>query len=355
MLNPEETTILDQALLALKKETGLDFTVDANLISNYPESRRADTYLIATEHIMAVEVKRNIRPPNLGGIINQVKSLTPQGILIADYINPNIAEKLKESEVQYIDSCGNAYINLSPIFVSIKGQKPKLENSKKKNKAFNLSGLKLVYGLLCDDTLINSSYREISETTGVALGAIGTLLNDLRDSGYLLNSDDLRWHGLINRKKLLDRWVEAYPEKLRPKLVVGEFVSQDPNWWKKINIENYDAYWGEEIAAAKYTDYLRPQVATIYLPEESGNEIFINGRLRKALSSEDKSEGLVKIYRPFWPTKHKNKNLHILNNERHTVNPILIYADLIASQDSRNLETARIIYDTAIAELIGEN
>ena len=79
MLNPEETAILDQALLALKKETGLDFTADANLISNYPESRRADTYLIATEHIMAVEVKRNIRPPNLGGIINQVKSLTNMG------------------------------------------------------------------------------------------------------------------------------------------------------------------------------------------------------------------------------------------------------------------------------------
>jgi len=34
--------------------------------------------------------------------------------------------------------------------------------------------------------------------------------------------------------------------------------------------------------------------------------------------------------------------------------PILIYADLLATADARNIETAKIIYDKEIARLIGD-
>lgn len=354
MPNQTEEALLEQARLALETETGLGLSVAPALRGASIQSEDSRILLAVREHCLPVKITRNIRPANIGSAIMQVKALGPQAILVADYVNANIAKTLKEHNVQYMDCCGNAYLNLPPIFVHISGQKPQVKTSQSKNRAFNVSGLKLIYGFLCNEALINASYRDMSEKTGVALGAIGTLLCDLRDSGYLLNGDDLRWHGLTNKKKLLDRWVEAYSEKLKPKLFVGDYVSDDANWWSKIDIENFGAYWGGEVAAAKYTDYLRPQVTTLYLPEESGNKIFAAARLRKAVNINSDTEGLVKIYRPFWPSSLINSNQYIPNPERYTVNPVLIYADLITSQDSRNFETAGILYETTIAGLIGE-
>lgn len=351
MNGSSESDILSQALLALKSETGLDFSLSGQL----PPNSETD-YLIQTpSQSLAVDVKRNIRPAHLGAIIRRIKMLEPTGLLIADYLNPNIAKTLKENDVQYMDACGNSYLNLPPIYIHISGQKPVLETKQTKNKVFDASGLKLIYGFLCDEALVNASYREISEKTGVALGAIGKLLTDLQEAGYLLNRNDLKWHGLINRRKLLDRWVEAYPEKLKPKLFIGEFISDNANWWKNIEIEKYDAYWSGEVAATKYTKYLKPQVTTLYVSEKSGSKFFAAARLRKTNNATENIDGLVKVYNPFWPERHSQNHEHPNYLRTNTVHPILIYADLIASADSRNLETARMLYDSTIAEYIGED
>ncbi len=351
VLNSSESQIVTQALSTLKGETGLDFALSKQL----PTGSEADCLIKTPSQTLAVEVKRNIRPAHLGAIIQHIKKLQPIGVLVADYLNPNIAKTLKDNDVQYMDACGNSYLNLPPIYVNISGQKPVMETKQTKNRAFDTSGLKLIYGFLCDETLVNASYREVSEKTGVALGAIGKLLTDLKEAGYLINRNDLKWHGLINRRKLLDRWVEAYPEKLKPKLFVGEFISDNANWWKNIEIERYDAYWSGEVAAAKYTDYLNPQVITVYASEKSGSKLFAAARLRKANHPIENKSNLIKVFRPFWPENDHHNNEYPNYLRKDTVNPILIYADLIASADSRNLETARMLYDSAIAEYIGED
>jgi len=60
----------------------------------------------------------------------------------------------------------------------------------------------------------------------------------------------------------------------------------------------------------------------------------------------------IHVYRPFWTDKLEN---NLTSIPLDTVHPILIYADLIASADSRNLETARMLYDSTIAEYIGKD
>lgn len=239
----------------------MDFVLSEQL----PTDSEAD-YLIKTpSQTLAVEVKRNIRPAHLGAIIQHIKKLQPIGVLVADYLNPNIAKTLKDNDVQYMDACGNTYLNLPPIYVNITGQKPVLEAKREINKAFDISGLKLIYGFLCEKNLVGASYREIAEQTGIALGAVGKVLNGLVDAGYLIDRGKNGKRQLINRRKLLDRWVEAYPEKLKPKLRVGEFISDDTGWWKTFDIAKFGAYWSGEVGAEKYTSYIKPQVATIDL------------------------------------------------------------------------------------------
>jgi hypothetical protein len=55
----------------------------------------------------------------------------------------------------------------------------------------------------------------------------------------------------------------------------------------------------------------------------------------------------VEILKKFWAFKEESAKNGI-------VPPLLVYADLMASGDDRNIETAEIIYDTKISRLLGE-
>ena len=78
---------------------------------------------------------------------------------------------------------------------------------------------------LCRRSLINTPYREIADITGVVLGTVGRGFNDLKNGGYILEYNNNR--RLKNKKYLLDRWVDAYLEKLGSKLIFGIFTAEN--------------------------------------------------------------------------------------------------------------------------------
>jgi len=347
-----ETEVLDRALTALKNETSVSFYVLEKEVSYGSQSIDAFIESHKTNGKVAVEIK-SVQKANIGAIAHTIKALPQPALLATEYINPSIASALKNMDIQFIDCAGNAYLNLPPVYVYVRGQKQNKDVTSLKtdtSRAFDYAGLKVIYGFLCNNSLINAPYREIADQTGVANGSVGWVINSLKAAGYMIDSGKKRQ--LINRRKLLDRWVETYPEKLKPKLRVGEFISDDTNWWKTFDIAKFGAYWGGEVGAEKYTSYLKPQMATVYLPEASGNKLLAAAKLRKAVEWTGDGPGIVRIYRPFWTDKLQNASALLM---QETVHPILIYADLIASADSRNLETARMLYDSTIAEYIGED
>ncbi len=340
--------LLTGAITAFHNETGIeldviqengpfvDFKVDAVIQFAKPGPT------------LAIEIKKWAQQANLGALAEQIKRLPIDGVLVADYINPNMAKKLKELHVQFMDTAGNAYINQPPIYIHITGnhQDQTHTRDKEKNRAFDTTGLKVVFGFLCNPFLVNTTYREIAKATGVALGTVGWVITGLKGAGFIVERGKVR--EFINTRKLLDRWVEAYPEKLKPKQCVGEFITDKANWWQDINIAEYGAFWGGEVAAAKYTNYLQPHIATVYLPKEAGNKLLAKARLRKADEFAANEAGLVKIFRPFWPRDTMDEK-----NNKSLVHPILVYADLIETGDARNIETARMIYEQYINKYIG--
>ena len=88
------------------------------------------------------------------------------------------------------------------------------------------------------------------------------------------------------------------------------------DWWIDTKIDQYDAFWGGEVASAKLNQKLKPEIITIYTNEPPG-PLVMKGKLKKNLQGE------VEILNKFW-------NVEVNNN---LVHPILIYADLIASGD----------------------
>lgn len=334
----KDQQILTEAIAAIYHEAGLKLKVLKREYAPEGATRQADVLLELPGHTkLMAEVKKWAKNTNAGVLINQVRQLggPQETVLIADYINPNMANKLKAADVQFIDTVGNAYINLPPILIYIKGNKPEPllgDGPKTKTgRAFQQTGLKVVYQLLRDKALINAPYREIAKKAGVALGNIGWVIGDLVQQGYLEEAIQGKEKHWANYRGLMNKWVEEYPYKLRQKLHLGTYAGNE-GIIAEFNPQEHGGVWGGEQAAAEYTGYLLPKDYIIYTYPQNLRNILTHARLKR--EGAGKMPGVkVDIYEIFWD-KAGNR---LLENK---TDPLITYADLLATEDPRNLETA---------------
>jgi hypothetical protein len=258
---------------------------------------------------------------------------------VSTYVNPSQADKLRQLGIEFFDTAGNASFQQKGLHVFITGRKPQvLKSFGRPARAFNPTGSRLVFALLCQPGLENQSYREMAKEAGISLGAVNWIMNDLKSLGHL---SDLGARGrrLSNKKELLKRWVSAYPEQLRPKLILGRYrTERSRDWWQKLDLPS-EAFWGGEVAAKVLTKYLRPQTVTIYSDSNLPKLQAQHGLRRDA-------KGDIELLRRFWKFDEWEKK------KLQAAPPLLVYADLLSTADDRNLETAEIIYEQYIARLV---
>ena len=289
-----------------------------------------------------VEIKNTITHTNKMLLLMHKQKLPYPLLLVTKYVNPLMAEELKQERIEFIDTAGNTFINQQPIYIFIKGNKPpEITGNYPIKKTFGPTGLKIIYALLCNPGLENKPFREIAAKANVALGTVGWVKRDLKELGFLADMGE-RGYKLLQKDKLLQRWITAYTENLRPKQILGRYKGEHFGWWQNKELHNLNAKWGGEVAAAKLTKYLQPEIITIYTKAEYLNMLLLECKLRKDPVGE------VEILDQFW-------NYDVNWNYRDLVHPILIYADLIATGNQRKIETAKRIYEEHIIRLIRED
>ncbi|HEX7333411.1 MAG TPA: type IV toxin-antitoxin system AbiEi family antitoxin [Pyrinomonadaceae bacterium] len=335
--------ILIQAVHSLADSTGLEAAIEAieprlrvgadAIVNVSDESKRWRFY---------VEIKPHLSSHTLGpaiAAVTQIKKQHHSAALVSSYVNPSQAEKLRQLGIEFFDAAGNASFQQKGLHVFITGRKPQAQKSLgRPARAFNPTGSRLIFALLCQPGLENRPYREMAKEAGISLGAVNWIINDLKSLGHLVDLG-ARGRRLVNKKELLKRWTSAYPEQLRPKLMLGRFkTAQAPDWWQKADLPS-DAFWGGEVAAKLLTKYLRPGTVTIY-----SETILPKLQARHGLVRDPNGE--VELLRRFWKFDHwDEKNLQ-------TAPPLLVYADLVSTADERCLETAEIIYEQYIAGVV---
>jgi hypothetical protein len=336
-----EREFLNQAIRVFHQETGLELhpTVESEVM---PYSDGFILELGDTGIQYSVELKRWAQQANIGTIVAQLRRMPPPALLVADYVNPNMADRLREAGAQFIDAAGNAYLNEKTFFVFVKGnRKTQVHASPRKtSRAFNSSGLKLIFSFLTDPHLVGETYRRMAEASGVSLGAIGWVLNDLKDKGYVREHGKKGARSLENPMGLLDRWAESYPEKLLPELDMGLFQATSAMPWKNIRPELLGGCWGGEVAVSRLGNYLSPAQGTIYLPREKLKNLVMEYRLRKSPDNSPNTSDTLQINEKFWLDDSLN-----VNQTPGIAPDILVYADLLMTGDPRNLEAAERLYD----------
>ncbi|MEZ4754348.1 MAG: type IV toxin-antitoxin system AbiEi family antitoxin [Bdellovibrionota bacterium] len=284
-----------------------------------------------------IECKKNFNRQMLGNLIRQLNKAPNNGMLITDYVNSNLAKELKELDIAFIDTVGNAYINNPPLYVYITGNKAIEKPDRAIGKVYQPAGMKVLFVLLCKPELINEAFREIAKLAGVALGTVAKVVEDLKKRNFLVEYKKER--KLNNLKKLFDEWIMLYPAVLKPKLLIGRYKAPDNNdWWKKQRkIGGY--LWSGDVAAQNLVNYMKPAKFTVYTKGDVGPFAAAH-ELKKDLNGE------VEILKAFW-----DKDFNIGDNLN--VHPIMVYADLIATADPRAIETAEVLYEQELTRLFG--
>ena len=331
-----EAGLLDAAVLAL---IGLGVTAELRPATARQANPRMRLRYGAQTINFVIEVKRLVNQANLGVIAHRLAHLD-QPLLVTDYVTLPVAQRLRELKIEFIDTAGNAYIERPPLLIWANGNKPaqKLPETRT-TRAFQPGGLKLIFALLCQPELINANYRTIAEAADVALGTVGWVAGDLKDAGFMIDLGK-RGRKLTNKRKLLDLWVEGYARQLRPKCLVGRYRALRPDWWKDTHPAKLHFQWGGETAAAKMTGHLKPAVTTLYTTGDPKEQQTVVKEFRLVKDAA----GDVEIRENFWK--------FVEGGDATMVPPLLTYADLLATADDRNIETAQIIYDDHLARLI---
>lgn len=324
----EARNIIQKAIGQLESHTGIVMKWTAGgpkeldgKITFKTNSRKYNAY---------IEVKKELRNHQLPAILKQKENYHPL-MVISEYIFPKIKEELRKQNIAYLETNGNIYFKVEDIFLWLEGQKPIPQETEKAGRAFTKTGLKLVFHFLLNEDLVNLTYREIAERTGIGFGNINVIVTDLKNQGFLVQENKNRYR-LVNKKELLNKWMTAYQDKLKPALVLGTFRFLDEKdyiRWQQLPLKIGKTWWGGQPAGGMLTNYLKPAEFILYT-EEKRNELIRNYFLVPDIN------GNVTVYQKFWQQDDKNSNV---------VPPLLTYVDLMSTTDRRCIETAQKVYN----------
>jgi hypothetical protein len=256
-------------------------------------------------------------------------------ILVKRHINRALAEKLIEADIPFLDTAGNVFINEPEATILITGQdRPKIRHTDTTSRSTTPKGLQVSFALASQPDLVEKPYRTIAEVSAVALNTVNLAVDDLIARRLVAMRKGKRT--IPDRKQFIIDWAKLYPTGLRTRLGARRFKSErDLAWWQSANLSEFKARLGGESAAEVLTHENKAASVTIYAHGGASN-----GLKRHALLRPDPS-GDIEILDSFWPEYAE----HLWATPPAVVHPLLIFADLSASADSRNHYVAEKIYE----------
>ena len=279
---------------------------------------------------------------DINTLMAQVRAIPGRAILFADFVNPVMAEKLRRRGVQFVDCSGNMYLRSDRLNAFEKRKKRKnLRAKRMRGRAFNTAGLKLIFAVFNQPSFLNASYRDISNKINIALGSVGPVINDLYASGYILDDGERK---LVNKKRLFERWVDGYLEKLRPKQLMACYRSDNEKWWQKASPTDFLGVWGGEVIVAKATPFMMPETISLYFSSPQRQRDFAS---YYGLIEDD--DGDICIYKKFWTPAFAG------DDNDDGISPMIVYADIVDSINPGSWDVAKTFYGDYVAGLLKDD
>ena len=258
-------------------------------------------------------------------------------ILICHQLTNAMAARCQELDIQFIDTAGNAFItDREGVLIKIMGRKSENESlMTTRGMTITPAALRMMFAFLADPAMLNAPYRDISMSVQVATGAIGKVLEVLEARGFIGTAPG--GNRIITSPELmLSEWATGYMSRLRPKLKTFRFMAPNPSDLRRDWTPEYRiSAWGGEVAAEILTRHLNPATYTIYIDMDR-DETNTLAEMVKRFRLRADPHGSIEVVQAFW-------NMDYFAESFPAVPLHLVYADLLGTQDPRNLTVAQQI------------
>jgi hypothetical protein len=296
-------------------------TADAVLKVRF-RSRRPERFL--------VEVKRSHLSYALAsGIIARVNATPDNWILFAPYVPGPIGSHLAAHDVSYVDAVGNCHLETKSggLLAHVEGKRVARGGSG--SIGVRLPGYQLAFAILAQPDLLGQPVRKIAAAAGIGKTAVGDHLQRLAQQGLIARTP--KRSAILRRRDLLDRWLAAYPDVVRPAWYQGRYRTRasDPEEIERLVADAWGKRrwsFGAGAAAWRMNGFYRGGDTVIHVDAVPSDEL----RRLRALPDED---GNLTILRTPGTVAYAGTQSHI-------VHPLLVCTELMASQDPRLREAA---------------
>lgn len=343
-ISSPENKLISEALDRLKESSGIAGTTIPDA-----DGAGAKVVLTVAGKSLQYDCKVKQRVDRLP-ILDDMKArsvLSPSTILVCHPLTHAMALRCQELDVQFIDTAGNAYItDGAGVLIKIMGRKignASLTDSR--GRTIPPTALRMMFAFLADPAMLNAPYRDISASVQVATGAIGKILETFEARGFIGTAPSGK-RIILSPALMLSEWSTGYMSRLRPKLktfrFAGPALSEFRNaWTPALRI----SAWGGEVAAEILTKHLIPATCTIYFDL---NDTSALGEMVKHFRLRADPQGPIEVVETFWNTDYFSESFP-------TVPLHLVYADLLGTNDSRNLTVAQQISHEVIEHVRDSN
>lgn len=267
--------------------------------------------------------------------LGQDPSVKP--LVVRRHIEAVEAADCRKRGINFIDADGNAFVNFADVYVDVRGKRPAKANrtpaerfrvgAASRINLFSAKRSRVVFALLTWPQLMGATVREISGVAGASVGLVQATLAQLQQDEFLSKGAQSK---LLRQRHLFDMWAVTYPHQLAPTLALESFRS--PNFDGLELAE--DVLLGGENALP---ELIRPSTLTLYVDEFAPHMAAANRWRRDEHPN-------VFLRKKFWS---ESLLLDLEANRsagpRATVPSTLIYADLLASGEPRQVEAAEFL------------
>lgn len=284
-----------------------------------------------------VEVKRtHLSYALVDGLIT--RRARARWVLCAPYVARPMGEYLESHETNYVDAVGNCHLATpTELLVHIEGRKP--TRIPEARGAGRLASHQLAFAVLANTELLNQPVRALAEAAGIGKSAVADHLKRWTEQGIVGRTPSgLR---LVRRKTLLDRWLAAYPDVVRPSWLIGTFRVKDgsPEAMERLVGEAMgERTWaiGGTAAAWRLNHHLAPDDLAVHLPDPPPD-------LPKRLRALPAEAGPLILLRTPGTVAYDGPGPHL-------VHPLLAYTEMLCSRDARVRSAAEELREQHLSE-----
>lgn len=256
-------------------------------------------------------------------------------LVLASSVHARSAQEFRSAGIQFLDAAGNAYLRFAGVIIDVRGRRPDPSTAPGRRPARASAGLftprraQVIFAVLCWPGLLDAPVRTLAAHARVSVGQAQSTLKILDEQGFID-----RWNGILFRPEALaEQWSNAFATGLGPKTLVRQFHGVPSD----ITLSGCGPVYVSGEQSAPWIE--NPETATLYVEEFSPRLVFDNRWRTDGVAN-------IMVHSVFWDAPSaawvaRHHGVQPPDSFPAPAPPLLVYADLKATGESRQLEAAQ--------------